>query len=241
LALEGAHPAAKSEEITVFISYAREDYNAAKRLRKDLKDAGLNPWLDKEELLPSQDWKNQIEDAISKSRYYMPLFSKTSVAKIGYVQSEFKFALEVFKRYPPNKILYIPVRLDDCEIPYTDLKSIHHADLFPLDDNNVWNKGVNQILRAIGVVIPETEVKPAPKLRPPFRGEKRIFVDREEYIHNTIKENLKPGSRVSIIGPGGSGKSQLAFKAIHQYEKEGIFDVVIPIYLRLGHYLCLYS
>ena len=45
---------------------------------------------------------------------------------------------------------------------------------------------------------------------------------------------MKPSSRVSIIGPGGSGKSQLAFKAIHEYEKEGIFDLVIPIYLDAG-------
>jgi hypothetical protein len=171
--------------------------------RKDLKDAGLNPWLDKEEILPGQNWENQIEDAISKSRYFIPLFSKTSVEKIGYVQSEFKFALEVLKRYPPNKIFYIPVRLDDCEIPYRELKPIHHAVLFPVDDDNVWDDGVKQILRAMEVVISESDkAKPPPALSPPFRGEKKIFVDREEYIHNTIKEYLKPSSRVSIIGPG---------------------------------------
>jgi tetratricopeptide (TPR) repeat protein len=222
----------KSQENTVFISYAREDYNAAKRLRKDLKNVGLNPWLDKEELLPGQNWQEQIEDAISRSRYFIPLFSKTSVEKIGYVHSEFKFALDVLKRYPPNKIFYIPVRLDDCEIPYRELKSIHRADLFP-DDDSVWKDGVNHILRAIGVVIPKTEPVKL-RISPPFRGEKKIFVDREEYIHNTIREYLKLSSRVSIIGPGGSGKSQLAFKAIHEYEKEGTFDLVIPIYLDAG-------
>lgn len=200
-----------------------------------MKDAGLNPWLDKEEILPGQIWENQIEDAISKSRYFIPLFSKTSVEKIGYVQSEFKFALDVLKKYSPNKIFYIPVRLDDCEIPYRELKSIHRADLFPIDDDNVWKDGVKQILRAIGVVISESDkVKPPPKLSPPFRGEKKIFVDREDYIHNKIKEYLKPSSRISIIGPGGSGKSQLAFKAVHEYEKEGIFDLVILIYLDAG-------
>ena len=145
--MDGAHPEAKSQGNTVFISYAREDVDAAKRLQKDLKDAGLNPWLDKEELLPGQIWENQIEDAISKSRYFIPLFSKTSVDKIGYVQSEFKFALDVLKRYPPNKIFYIPVRLDDCKIHYKELKPIHRADLFPVDDI-VWKEGVNQILRA---------------------------------------------------------------------------------------------
>ena len=114
MSLEGERPAPKkSQENTVFISYAREDSDTAKRLRTDLKDAGLNPWLDKEELLGGQNWKNQIEDAISKSRYFIPLFSKTSVAEIGYVQSEFRFALDVLKRYPPNVIFYIPLRLDD--------------------------------------------------------------------------------------------------------------------------------
>lgn len=63
-----------------------------------------------------------------------------------------------------------------------------------------------------------------------FRGEKQFFVGRQDYI-DKIKEYFKiKGTHVSIMGPGGSGKSQLAFKAIHQCEEEGIFDLVIPIY-----------
>ena len=50
-----------------------------------------------------------------------------------------------------------------------------------------------------------------------------------------IKEKLSiPGSRVSISGPGGSGKSQLAFKSIREYINKGIFDFVIPIYFDEG-------
>jgi hypothetical protein len=66
-----------------------------------------------------------------------------------------------------------------------------------------------------------------------FLGEKRIFVGREDYIDKKIKDLLKePGSRVSIVGPGGSGKSQLAFKAIHQYyDNDKMIDLVIPLYL----------
>ena len=33
----------------VFISYSREDHDAASRLYEDLKRAGLRPWLDKED------------------------------------------------------------------------------------------------------------------------------------------------------------------------------------------------
>jgi sugar lactone lactonase YvrE len=141
----------------VFISYAREDYIAAERLYDDLERAGLNPWLDKKKLLPGQNWKDEIEDAISKSRYFIPLFSKTSITKIGPVQNEFKFALEVFSRYPPNMIFYIPARLDDCDIPYKELKLIHRADLFPIDDDNIWKEGVEKILQAMEIHRPSNK------------------------------------------------------------------------------------
>ena len=55
-----------------------------------------------------------------------------------------------------------------------------------------------------------------------FRGEKSGFIGRQEYIDRAIKKCLKtPGSIESIVGPGGSGKSQLAFKSMCKYcEKE---------------------
>ncbi len=64
-----------------------------------------------------------------------------------------------------------------------------------------------------------------------FKGEKSFFVGREEYINKIIKEQIQiPALKVCIVGPGGSGKSQLAFKAIHNYEKEGLFDLVVAVY-----------
>ena len=237
MALEGERPALnKSQGNTVFISYASEDGDAAKRLQKDLKDAGLTPWLDKECLIAGQNWKISIKNAIKKSRYFIPLFSSVSVKKRGYVQKEFKLALDVFDEFPESETFVIPCRLDDCEVPYDKLKDIEYVNLFP-----VWDDGIRRIIQSItsemnnhGLETVRHEVKLSPKLSPLFRGEKKIFVDRKEYISNTIKDDLKPSSRVSIIGPGGSGKSQLAFKAIREYEKEGIFDLVIPIYLDAG-------
>ena len=38
-------------EIKVFISYAREDYETANRLHDDLKASGLKPWMDKKDIL----------------------------------------------------------------------------------------------------------------------------------------------------------------------------------------------
>ncbi len=64
----------------------------------------------------------------------------------------------------------------------------------------------------------------------PFRGEQALFVGRAAQI-NQIKLLLKESNNpISIIGPGGTGKSQLAFKAIHV--SEDMFDIIIPIYFK---------
>ena len=249
--------------IGVFISYAREDVKEARRLYDDLKNAGLNPWLDKENILPGRDWTIAIKRAIEQSRFFIPLFSSSSVSKRGYIQEEFRYALDYAKRFPPDDVFIIPVKLDECEIPYEDLRKIHHVEMFP-----DWRNSFNRILQTIKesesrikdehlsqqdndtkqlaqialqqpgnystfkTIVNTKEITPSKKRLPLFRGEKSCFLGRQEYIDREIKEYFTtPGSIISIVGPGGSGKSQLAFKAIRQYyEREGIFDLVIPIY-----------
>ena len=174
MALEGERPSPnKSQENTVFISYAREDSYAAKRLWKDLKDAGLNPWLDKESLLPGQQWELEIRKAIKNSAYFLAVLSSNSVDKRGYLQKELKFGLEVLDEVPESQIFVIPARLNECDMPYEKLRKYHYVDLFP-----DWEEGVRRILQSTGV--PDKA-----KLSPSFRAEKKIFVDREEYIHKS--------------------------------------------------------
>ena len=95
---------------------------------------------------------------------------------------------------------------------------------------------IDEIKSNIGNSLVNRELAVAPsKLEEKFIGEKEFFIGRKEYLDNKIKNAIKsPGSRVSIIGQPGSGKSQLAFRAIHQYEKEGVFDLVIASYFYLN-------
>ncbi|MCP4106797.1 MAG: toll/interleukin-1 receptor domain-containing protein [Desulfobacteraceae bacterium] len=64
-----------SEKKKVFISYAREDIEIAERLYSNLKDAGLEPWMDKEDLLPGQEWDMTITKAIRESRFFVAVLS----------------------------------------------------------------------------------------------------------------------------------------------------------------------
>ena len=131
----------------VFISYARQDTDSALRLYEDLKaKSDLEPWLDKKNLLPGQTWNLEIRKAIKNSRFFIGLFSSTSVQKRGYIQKEFRFALEVLDEFPEGEIFAIPARLDDCEIPYERFNDMERVDLFPN-----WEGGIERLLQTFGM------------------------------------------------------------------------------------------
>jgi cold shock CspA family protein len=127
---------------SVFISYAKEDRRVAERLHRDLKSAGIVPWLDIHDLLPGQHWEIEVEAAIRRCRYFIALQSALSVGKKGHVQKELRRALEIAEEYKEDEVFIIPVRIDDCEPSFRALSSLHRVDLFPF-----YNDGMESLLR----------------------------------------------------------------------------------------------
>jgi len=128
----------------IFISYAKEDIESAKRMLRDLNNAQYEPWLDCENLMPGQRWEVEIEEAIRKSDFFIALVSTRSSAKRGYVQKELSRALDVLEQVPQRDIFLIPARLEDCELPHSALRGVQWVDLFPS-----WNEGIERIFRAL--------------------------------------------------------------------------------------------
>ncbi len=83
------------KKLSVFISYASEDFSHARNIATVLSNAGFEPWLDKDRLLPGQDWKLEIEKAVSEADTIVICLSKVSINKRGYVQKEVARALDV--------------------------------------------------------------------------------------------------------------------------------------------------
>ncbi|GBC60257.1 hypothetical protein DENIS_1208 [Desulfonema ishimotonii] len=129
----------------VFISYAREDCKVARKLYDDLKAAGTEPWMDEENLLVGQKWKDGVRKAISESDYFLALISSTAVEKKGYFQSELNKALKELEEMPPDEIYILPVRIDECVPKHEMLQDLHWADLFPS-----YESGLRKILMTIG-------------------------------------------------------------------------------------------
>ncbi|BCU10425.1 SUMF1/EgtB/PvdO family nonheme iron enzyme [Microcystis aeruginosa] len=139
----------KKSEIQIFLAHASEDKPAVLALHERLKQAGYKPWLDKKDLIPGQNWRSVIPKAIADSQLFIACLSQRSIAKQGFVQREFKMALNQYADRPPNSIYLIPLRLDECDIP--DLRQEEYGlnlrDLHWLD---YWEEdGFEQLERAI--------------------------------------------------------------------------------------------
>ena len=128
----------------IFLAYVAEDRDPADRLFEDLEAKGLAPWLDRRKLLPGQNWPRAIEEAIETSDFFVACFSHLSVSKKGSFQSEIRYALDCARRVPLDETYLIPVRLDDCHVPWKIRREIQYIDLFP-----DWDRGVKRILSVI--------------------------------------------------------------------------------------------
>ncbi|MFO8035929.1 MAG: TIR domain-containing protein [Anaerolineales bacterium] len=89
----------------IFLSYSREDIAFARRLHAGLREAGLETWVDWQDIPPSTDWLEEIYEAIEKSDVFIFIISSDSV------DSEV-CSKEVAHAVRNNKRL-IPIVLDD--------------------------------------------------------------------------------------------------------------------------------
>jgi hypothetical protein len=94
-----------------------EDKPPVREIHSKLEAHGFKPWLDEIDLLPGQNWQVEIPKAIRESDIFVACLSRLSVSKQGYVQREFRAALNVYAEKPPGSIYLIPLKLDNCEVP----------------------------------------------------------------------------------------------------------------------------
>jgi hypothetical protein len=97
----------------VFVSYESADSAAAKAIVEGLRSLDLNVWLEADELRPGNHWAESIRTAISASAYFLLLLSKNSV-RSSWMDHEVE---AVLKELQSRDVTFIPVLLEDCDIP----------------------------------------------------------------------------------------------------------------------------
>ncbi|HWA85817.1 MAG TPA: toll/interleukin-1 receptor domain-containing protein [Opitutus sp.] len=107
-------PATSPPPPSIFLSYASEDRAAARALRETLAQAGLEVWLDEEELAGGDAWDAKIRQQIRTCNYFMPIVSTTTEARReGYFRREWRFAIERTLDLADDVMFLVPVVIDD--------------------------------------------------------------------------------------------------------------------------------
>jgi formylglycine-generating enzyme required for sulfatase activity len=120
-----------SEPLRVFLCHASLDKPVVQELFKALKSEDwVDPWLDREKILPGQDWQAAIEKAVDEADVIIICLSNQSVMKDGYVQKEIRFAYDLALEKTEGTIFLIPLRLDEVSLIPRRLHTFQWMDYF---------------------------------------------------------------------------------------------------------------
>ena len=140
-----------NNKLKVFLCHATENKPIVNGLFDDLVAAGFDPWLDTDDILPGQAPDIEIQKALRVCDIVIICLSSVSVAKEGYVQKEIKWAQSIQDEKPDGTIFLIPLRLDNCNIPF-GLKDIQWGNYTAPDGFEKLVRSLNARAKQLGKI-----------------------------------------------------------------------------------------
>ena len=99
---------------TIFLSYASQDADAARRLCDALHAFGLAVWFDQSDLRSGDAWDASIRKQIKECALFVPIIShNTQQREEGYFRLEWKLAVDRSHLMADDKAFFFPVILGD--------------------------------------------------------------------------------------------------------------------------------
>ena len=97
----------------VFLSYASQDAEAARRICDALRDAGIEVWFDQSALRGGDAWDASIRRQIRECALFVPIISATTQAREeGYFRREWNLAVNRTLDMAEGKAFLVPVVID---------------------------------------------------------------------------------------------------------------------------------
>jgi TIR domain len=97
----------------VFLSYASQDADAARRICDALRAAGIEVWFDQSDLRGGDAWDRKIRDRIHDCRLFIPVISASTERRDeGYFRREWAFAADRTRDMAHKRAFLVPVVVD---------------------------------------------------------------------------------------------------------------------------------
>jgi len=102
----------------VFLSYASQDAEAAARICKALRAAGVEVWFDQSSLRGGDAWDASIRRQVKECAVFMPIISaNTDTRTEGYFRLEWRLAVDRSLLMSDDHLFLLPVVIDDTPEP----------------------------------------------------------------------------------------------------------------------------
>lgn len=137
----------------MFLSYAREDGDAARRIAEALRGFGVEVWFDVSELRGGDAWDAKIRKQIRECSLFVPIISaNTQAREEGYFRREWLLAVERKRDMAENRAFVVPVIVDDtpegdANVPEVFLKA-HCTRLLDGEPTPQFVEQVKRLLHA---------------------------------------------------------------------------------------------
>ena len=213
----------------IFLSYASQDAEAARRICDALRAAGVEVWFDQNELRGGDAWDASIRRQIKECALFVPVISaNTQAREEGYFRREWNLAVNRTLDMADDKAFLLPVVIDatidiNARVP-EKFREVQWTHLTAGETSAAFVERVQRLLRgggapAVPVSAPRVEVLarfgPPPIAQMPAKLEP--LIGREDELAR-LRAMLSEHRAVTIIGPGGMGKTQCALEVGRQCE-----------------------
>ena len=107
---------AESAKAAVFLSYASQDTEPARRIAEALRGAGLEVWFDQDELRGGDEWDRKIKNQIRTCALFVPVISANTQARPeGYFRLEWHLAEQRSLLIAKGRAFIVPVGIDETK------------------------------------------------------------------------------------------------------------------------------
>ena len=166
----------------VFLSYASQDADAARRICDALRTAGIEVWLDQSELRGGDAWDQQIRQQIRACTLFIPIISAHTQARLeGYFRREWRLAVDRTQDMADDKPFLVPVVIDDvaeadAHVPEA-FRAVHWTRLPRGETSTAFAQHVARLLeRGVSGSTGTQHERAAPRSRPSRRMAAAIVV-----------------------------------------------------------------
>lgn len=190
--------------LKVFLCHAHADRDAVHALYTRLTNDGVDAWLDKEKLLPGQDWELEIKKAVREADVVVVCLSK-QFNQAGFRQKEVRLALDTAMEKPEGEIFIIPARLEECD-NLESLRKWHWVDLFEEDGYEMLMRALRTRADTIGAKL-QIKKKQSKIIEIPDLKSNKTDVNKkitQSTAHESVKDFMERHRarmfRISLVG-----------------------------------------